>query len=224
MRMRKISEKVPNLEDLVQKLLLVQGAGAYHLSAPLHCNTAKLPLTLVSGSSFLLGQFTAPQAPAARAASHGGRLRGHVDGRKRARAQYPPGSDSAPDSLQNRILTVFTPSFRCKHFIRHQIRHTLQQCRTFFWKRNFFQMRSLFNGSKPFPAACSLVFANPRPAFFIKCLHRCDISFFHCRQLHTAVFRKFRFSAATASGYQYDHRVIPSISFLSIYSLYKLNL
>ena len=81
MRMRKISEKVPNLEDLVQKLLLVQGSGAYHLSAPLHCNTAKLPLTLVSGSSFLLGQFTAPQAPAARAAPHGGRLRGHVDGR-----------------------------------------------------------------------------------------------------------------------------------------------
>ena len=81
MRMRKISEKVPNLEDLVQKLLLVQGAGAYHLSAPLHCNTAKLPLTLVSGSSFLLGQFTAPQAPAACTASHGGRLRGHVDGR-----------------------------------------------------------------------------------------------------------------------------------------------
>ena len=102
MRMRKISEKVPNLEDLVQKLLLVQGAGAYHLSAPLHCNTAKLPLTLVSGSSFLLGQFTAPQAPAARAASHGGRLRGHVDGRKRARAQYPPGTNPAPDSLQNR--------------------------------------------------------------------------------------------------------------------------
>lgn len=30
MRMRKISEKVPNLEDLVQKLLLVQGAGAPH--------------------------------------------------------------------------------------------------------------------------------------------------------------------------------------------------
>ena len=102
MRMRQISEKVPNLEDLVQKLLLVQGSGAYHLSAPLHCNTAKLPLTLVSGSSFLLGQFTAPQAPAARAASHGGRLRGHVDGRKRARAQYPPGTDPAPDSLQNR--------------------------------------------------------------------------------------------------------------------------
>ena len=102
MRMRQISEKVQNLEDLVQKLLLVQGAGAYHLSAPLHCNTAKLPLTLVSGSSFLLGQFTAPQAPAARAASHGGRLRGHVDGRKRARAQYPPGTDPAPDSLQNR--------------------------------------------------------------------------------------------------------------------------
>ena len=102
MRMRQISEKVPNLEDLVQKLLLVQGAGAYHLSAPLHCNTAKLPLTLVSGSSFLLGQFTAPQAPAARAASHGGRLRGHVGGRKRARAQYPPGTDPAPDSLQNR--------------------------------------------------------------------------------------------------------------------------
>ena len=102
MRMRQISEKVPNLEDLVQKLLLVQGAGAYHLSAPLHCNTAKLPLTLVSGSFFLLGQFTAPQAPAARAASHGGRLRGHVDGRKRARAQYPPGTNPAPDSLQNR--------------------------------------------------------------------------------------------------------------------------
>ena len=102
MRMRQISEKVQNLEDLVQKLLLVQGAGAYHLSAPLHCNTAKLPLTLVSGSSFLLGQFTAQQAPAARAASHGGRLRGHVDGRKRARAQYPPGTDPAPDSLQNR--------------------------------------------------------------------------------------------------------------------------
>ena len=100
MRMRKISEKVPNLEDLVQKLLLVQGSGAYHLSAPLHCNTAKLPLTLVSGSSFLLGQFTAPQAPAARAASHGGRLRGHVDGRKRARAQHPPGTDPAPDPLQ----------------------------------------------------------------------------------------------------------------------------
>ena len=100
MRMRQISEKVQNLEDLVQKLLLVQGAGAYHLSAPLHCNTAKLPLTLVSGSSFLLGQFTAPQAPAARAASHGGRLRGHVDGRKRARAQYPPGTDPAPDPLQ----------------------------------------------------------------------------------------------------------------------------
>ena len=102
MRMRKISEKVPNLEDLVQKLLLVQGSGAYHLSAPLHCNTAKLPLTLVSGSSFLLGQFTAPQAPAACAAAHGGRLRGHVDGRKRARAQYPPGTNPAPDSLQNR--------------------------------------------------------------------------------------------------------------------------
>ena len=101
MRMRKISEKVPNLEDLVQKLLLVQGSGAYHLSAPLHCNTAKLPLTLVSGSSFLLGQFTAPQAPAACAAAHGGRLRGHVDGRKRARAQYPPGTNPAPDSLQN---------------------------------------------------------------------------------------------------------------------------
>lgn len=112
MRMRKISEKVPNLEDLVQKLLLVQGAGAYHLSAPLHCNTAKLPLTLVSGSSFLLGQFTAPQAPAARAASHGGRLRGHVDGRKRARAQYPPGSDSAPDSLQNRHRPLGVPASR----------------------------------------------------------------------------------------------------------------
>lgn len=35
MRMRQISEKVPNLEDLVQKLLLVQGSGAYHLSAPI---------------------------------------------------------------------------------------------------------------------------------------------------------------------------------------------
>ena len=100
MRMRKISEKVPTLDDLIQKFLLAQGSGAYHLSAPLHCNTAKLPLTLVSGSSFLLGQFTAPQAPAARVASHGGRLRGHVDGRKRARAQHPPGSDSAPDPLQ----------------------------------------------------------------------------------------------------------------------------
>ena len=91
MRMRQISKKVLTLEDLVQKLFLVQGSGAYHLSAPLHCNTAKLPLTLVSGSSFLLGQFTAPQAPAARAAAHGGRLRGHVDGRKRARAQLLPG-------------------------------------------------------------------------------------------------------------------------------------
>ena len=95
MRMRKISEKVPNLEDLVQKLLLVQGSGAYHLSAPLHCNTPKLPLKLVSWSYILLGKFTAPQAPVAR-------LRGHVDGRKRARAQYPPGTDPAPDSLQNR--------------------------------------------------------------------------------------------------------------------------
>ena len=55
MRMRKISEKVPTLDDLIQKFLLAQGSGAYHLSAPLHCNTAKLPLTLVSGSSFLLG-------------------------------------------------------------------------------------------------------------------------------------------------------------------------
>ena len=114
MRMRQISKKVLTLEDLVQKLLLVQGSGAYHLSAPLHCNTAKLPLTLVSGSSFLLGQFTAPQAPAARAAAHGGRLRGHVDGRKRARAQYPPGSDSAPESLQNRHppRSAFRPAGR----------------------------------------------------------------------------------------------------------------
>ena len=79
MRMRKISEKVPNLEDLVQKLLLVQGSGVPFFLGNLQRHKLQPHVQLRTVDDYAVMSMV-----------------------ERARAQYPPGTNPAPDSLQNR--------------------------------------------------------------------------------------------------------------------------